>query len=266
MMRASVFGPLLLGGREPGGRAARFSRTGVAMPPPRRGVMDPPLDADLPAPSEMPSPGRMEAFSDGVFSIIITLLVLDLRVPRLVALHGGSLGAALLDQWPAYVAFVLSFLQVGVVWANHHTMFHYIHRTDHKLLVYNLLLLLAVAVLPFTTAVLSEYIRGDEAQARLAAQIYSGALMLVGVTINLIWQHALNARLVHPRADPHRLYALRRHWLLVPVLYAAAFALAFVDVSVSVAMYVVLLFYYALPGPIVLRWVAAGQARKALAG
>jgi uncharacterized membrane protein len=221
-----------------------------------------PTTDDVPALSEMPSPGRMEAFSDGVFSIIITLLVLDLRVPRLTALHGESLGAALAHQWPAYAAFTLSFLQVGVVWANHHTMFHYIHRTDHKLLVYNLLLLLGVAVLPYTTAVLSEYIRGDDAQRRLAAQIYSGALMAVGVEFNVIWQHALDARLVHPHADPHRLYALRRHWLLVPLLYATAFALAFINVYVSVAMYVVLLFYYALPGPWVIRWVTAREARK----
>jgi uncharacterized membrane protein len=213
----------------------------------------------------MPSPGRTEAFSDGVFSIIITLLVLDLRVPRLSTLQSGSLGAALLEQWPAYVAFTLSFLQVGVVWANHHTMFHYIERTDHKLLAYNLLLLLGVAVLPFTTAVLSEFIRGNDAQRKLAAQIYSGALMAVGMAFNIIWQHALEAGLVHPRSDPHRLYALRRHWLLVPVLYAAAFGLAFVNVYVSVAMYFVLLIYYALPGPTVINRLTAWQTRKALA-
>jgi uncharacterized membrane protein len=229
---------------------------------PRRAAADALPDTEVPAPSEMPSPARMEAFSDGVFAIIITLLVLDLRVPRVTELHGGSLGATLFDQWPTYVAFTISFLQVGVVWANHHTMFHYIIRTDHKLLVYNLLLLLGVAVLPFTTALLAEYIRGDDGQRRLAAQIYSGALMAVGVAFNAIWQHALAARLVHPRADPHRLYALRRHWLLVPALYATAFALAFVDVYVSIAMYLVLLLYYALPGPMVLRRVAAWQARK----
>jgi uncharacterized membrane protein len=231
---------------------------------PRRGAAAVTGGTEVPAPGEMPSPGRMQAFSDGVFSIIITLLVLDLRVPRWSVLHSGSLSAALLDQWPAYIAFVLSFLQVGVVWANHHTMFHYIYRTDHKLLVHNLLLLLGVAALPFTTAVLSEYIRGDEAQRRLAAQIYSGALMAVGVAFNVVWQHALHAQLVHPGSDPHRLYALRRHWLLMPALYASAYALAYVDVYVSVAMYVVLLLYYALPGPFVLRRVTEWQARKGL--
>ncbi len=141
----------------------------------RHDAVDPPREVEALAPGEMPSPRRIEAFSDGVFSIIITLLVLDLHVPRLTALHGAPLAAVLLDQWPVYVAFMLSFLQVGVIWANHHSMFHYIHRTDHGLLVYNLLLLLCVAVLPFTTAILSEYIRGDDAQRRIAAQIYSGS-------------------------------------------------------------------------------------------
>ncbi len=230
----------------------------------RHDAVDPPREVEALAPGEMPSPRRIEAFSDGVFSIIITLLVLDLHVPRLTALHGAPLAAVLLDQWPVYVAFMLSFLQVGVIWANHHSMFHYIHRTDHGLLVYNLLLLLCVAVLPFTTAILSEYIRGDDAQRRIAAQIYSGALVAVGVAFNVVWQHALNARLVHPHSDRHRLYALRRHWLLAPVLYAVAFGLAFVNVYVSVTMYAVLLFYYALPGPTVLRWITASQARKAL--
>jgi uncharacterized membrane protein len=221
------------------------------------------MAGEVPKLAEMPSPARMEAFSDGVFSIIITLLVLDVRVPRLAALGGQSLSTALLHQWPTYVAFMLSFLQVGVVWANHHTMFHYIHRTDHRLLSYNLLLLLCVAVLPFTTAVLSEYVRSSPPQQRLAAQIYSGALMAVGIAFNVVWQHALNNGLVHPHADRHRLYALRRHWLLVPVLYAVAFALAFVNVYVSVAMYALLLFYYALPGPVVIRWITAWQRTKA---
>src|SRR5258708_2379571 len=176
----------------------------------RHDAVDAPLEVEALAPGEMPSPRRIEAFSDGVFSIIITLLVLDLHVPRLTALHGASLAAVLLDQWPVYVAFTLSFLQVRVIWANHHSMFHYIHRTDHGVLVYNLLLLLCVAVLPFTTAILSEYIRGDDAQRRIAAQIYSGALVAVGVAVNGGWQDPLHAPRRHPHSDPHPLYAPRR--------------------------------------------------------
>ena len=142
---------------------------------------------------EEPTPARIEAFSDGVFAIIITLLVLDLRVPREEALRERSLAAALLHQWPVYVAFVVSFLQVGVVWANHHAMFHYIRRTDHRLLVYNLMLLLCTAVLPFTSAVLSEYARAGDAELRVAALLYSGALGAAGVWFSAVWQHALNA-------------------------------------------------------------------------
>ena len=212
---------------------------------------------------DTPSPARLESFSDGVFSVIITLLVLDLHVPRIGALHSGQLAAALAQEWPVYIAFVISFLQVGVVWANHHTMFHHIRRTDHVLLVLNLLLLLFTAVLPFTTALLSEYVRGTPDEQRLAARIYSGALMVSGVFFNAVWQHALTAGLVNPHANPHHLYALRRHWLLIPVLYGIAFLLTFVDVRVSDAMYLVLLFYYATPGPTVIRWITARHARYA---
>jgi uncharacterized membrane protein len=178
---------------------------------------------------EEPSPARIEAFSDGVFSIVITLLVLDLRVPREATLHGQTLAAALLQQWPTYLAYVMSFLQVGVVWANHHMMFHHIRRSDHILLVCNLLLLLCTAVLPFTTSLLAEYAYGARADLTFSALLYSGALCCAGLFFNAIWTHALRAGLVHPGADPHRIYALRQHWRLVPVFYGIAFLLAFVD-------------------------------------
>jgi uncharacterized membrane protein len=231
----------------------------------RRRTTPDPIESAVPVPAkeEEPTPARIEAFSDGVFAIIITLLVLDLHVPRRSELHGTSLAAALLHQWPTYVAFLLSFLQVGVVWANHHAMFHYIRRTDHALLVYNLLLLMCAAVLPFTTALLSEYARGSEEERRLAALIYSGALGTCGVFFSVVWQHALQAGLVDPRADPYRLLALRQHWLFVPLLYGVAFALAFVNARISLAIYLVLLFYYALPGPTAVRWMTARRAGAA---
>jgi uncharacterized membrane protein len=218
--------------------------------------------AIIPKPEEEPTPARIEAFSDAVFAIIITLLVLDLRVPREATLHGQSLGEALLGQWPTYVAYVLSFLQVGVVWANHHTMFHYIRRSDHVLLVCNLLLLLCVAVLPFTTAMLAEYSRAGTSDFRVAAFVYSAALAAAGVFFSATWQHALKAGLVNPHADPHRLYALRWHWLFVPLFYGTAFGLAFVSPYLSVAMYVLLLFYYALPGPAIVRWTTDRKAKR----
>lgn len=206
------------------------------------------------------TPARIEALSDGVFAIVITLLAIDLRVPREEALEGRSLAEALASQWPVYVAYVLSFLQIGVIWANHHMMFHYIRRADHLLKVFTLLLLLCVAVLPFTTALLAEYVRRGGEDARLAALLYAGAIGLAGVFFSATWWHALRAGLVDPRADPHLLHALRWHWLLVPAFYAIACALAFVNVWLSVSMYVVLLLYYALPGPAVIRGLTARRA------
>ena len=222
--------------------------------------------APVPGLDEEPTPARIAAFSDSVFAIIITLLVLDLRVPREEALREGSLVSVLLHQWPVYVAFVVSFLQVGVVWANHHAMFHYIRRTDHRLLVYNLMLLLCTAVLPFTSALLSEYARASDAELRIAALLYSGALGAAGVWFSAVWQHALNAGLVNPRADPHRLRALRNHWLLSPLFYGVAFALALVSPRLSLGISLVLLLYYGLPGPIVVRGMTVRHARAAAAG
>jgi uncharacterized membrane protein len=215
----------------------------------------------VPSPDEEPTPARMEAFSDGVFAITITLLVLELRVPREEALHGTSLGTALWHQWPVYVAFIISFLQVGVVWANHHAMFHYIRRTDHRLLIYNLLFLLCAALLPFTSALLAEYVRGGEKELRMAALLYSGILGMCGVFFSALWQHALNAKLVKPHANPYRLEALRVHWLLLPVFYGIAFLVALINARLSLVMYLLLLVYYALPGPAFLRWMTARNKR-----
>lgn len=213
-------------------------------------------------PEENPTPARIEALSDGVFAIIITLLVLDLRVPHAETLRGRPLAEVLRAQWPVYVGFVLSFLQVGVVWANHHTMFHYIRRSDHLLKVYNLLFLLCVAVLPFTTALMAEYALGSESDRLIAALAYSGAQALAGMLFNAMWWHALRAGLVDSRADPHRLHALGRHWLLIPIFYVLAFAFAFVDTRISLIMYVLLLLYYSMPGPAVVRWMTARRARQ----
>ena len=110
---------------------------------------------------------RVEAFSDGVFAIVITLLVLDLRSP---AVPPGQLLAGLLAQWPVYLAFVTSFMYVGVVWLNHHAAFDRIRRIDRGLHWANLGILFTTTLLPFPTAVISKAIQaGDPADARTPA-------------------------------------------------------------------------------------------------
>src|SRR5258707_7291898 len=113
------------------------------------------------APRERPEKetARVEAFSDGVFAIAITLLVLDLKVPRDVP--ADHLAAELLRSWPSYGAFLVSFATIGIMWLNHHRLFTLIHRVDHALLVLNGLLLLTVTVVPFPTSLLAAYLGRD---------------------------------------------------------------------------------------------------------
>lgn len=122
---------------------------------------------------------RIEAFSDGVFAIAITLLILDIHVPLDPILPGeGTLWVLeeLGKQWTNYLSFFLSFLIVGVVWGNHHTMFSYIKRSNHYLIILNLLLLLSIVVVAFTAALLGHYMGTAGQQA--AVMVYSGVLVM----------------------------------------------------------------------------------------
>lgn len=108
---------------------------------------------------------RIEAFSDAVMAIAITLLVIELAVPHLKDYpEGTTLFGALLEQWPSYVAYAISFLVLGETWANHHNRFRYIARTDHVLLFLNLLFLMFYALTPFSAALLAEYILGTDGE------------------------------------------------------------------------------------------------------
>ena len=121
----------------------------------------------------------MEAFSDGVFAIAITLLILDIKVPKVAP--DQHLWSALGQQWPSYAAYVVSFLVIGIIWLNHHTMFGYVARVDRGLVVINLLLLLVVAAIPWPTALMAEYLRDDPA-SHDAAVVYSSVMVLVAIT------------------------------------------------------------------------------------
>src|SRR5438093_9234247 len=105
--------------------------------------------------------GRIEAFSDGVLAIVITLLALDLRVPPIPEDRSVSLVSQLLKQWPVYLAFFISFMFVLVMWINHHRLFTAIRRSDNNLLLLNGLLLMGITVVPFGTALVAEYLQSD---------------------------------------------------------------------------------------------------------
>ena len=193
------------------------------------------------APADEKETGRIEAFSDGVFAIAVTLLVLELKVPHLQdGGAGGSLARALLAQWPSYVALVTSFLTVLVMWANHHRIFELVRRVNAPFLYANGLLLLVVTVVPFPTAVLAEYFQ--KPGATTAAAVYAGTFTLCGVAYQLLWRAAIaGRRLLRSDYSEKRIQEMhRRYWLGVPG-YLAATAAAFVSVYLTVGICLALL-------------------------
>jgi uncharacterized membrane protein len=120
--------------------------------------------------------GRVEAFSDGVFAIAITLLVLDIKLEPAAFEH---LGHSLLDQWPAYLAYVTSFLTVGSVWIAHHNLFTQLKYVDAALLRLNMLLLMAASFLPFPTSVLAGALNSSDRSARIAIAFYGATALLI---------------------------------------------------------------------------------------
>ncbi len=188
----------------------------------------------------------MEAFSDGVFAVAITLLALDIHVPAFKDLPPGGLGAALLAQWPTLLAYVTSFLTILVTWINHDRLFEHIQRKDHTLLLYNGLLLMAVTLLPFATSLLAAYI--EHPGAKVAAAVYSAFSFLMAVCFNLLWHHAADEeRLLFKDHNRHRVRRITEQYRFGPLLYLIAFAAAFVIPAVSIGVCLALAVFFALP-------------------
>lgn len=207
------------------------------------------MDSTMPNREEVKNTVRVEAFSDGVFAVAITLLVLDIKTPKAVDLAAGHTGliAALLAQWPAYLSYVLSFLTVLVMWANHHEMFRHIRRVDDTFLLLNGLLLLFITLAPFPTSLLAEYIARPEAAT--AAMVYSGMFIGIGVFFNAMWLYASHkGRLLARDYDRAAVKHITRGYLMAPLVYVAALLLASVSVAACVGLCYLLTIYFALPG------------------
>jgi uncharacterized membrane protein len=188
---------------------------------------------------------RLEAFSDGVFAIAITLLIIEIGVPRVE--QDGSLTDALLDLWPSYFGYVVSFLTIGVIWINHHHMFKDIARVDHVLLVLNLLLLLGVAFVPFPTAVLAEYI-GEGEYKREAVLTYGSTFVVISVCFDAFWLYASRGmRLIDEHVSEARVTSRTRRYLPGPLMYAAGLPLAFLSPWIPLGIYAGLAVFWLLP-------------------
>jgi uncharacterized membrane protein len=189
--------------------------------------------------------GRVEAFSDGVFAIAITLLVLELKVPRELG-EGVSLAQALLSLWPSYLALVTSFATIGVMWINHHKLFTLITRTDDVLLILNALLLLGITVSPFPTSLVAEYIQKPEGFT--AAIVYNGLFILIAIAFNILWRYASGGRRLLKRdADEKAIKAIDDAYRLGPLFYVVALAVAFVSVPLSVVLNLGIAIFFGWP-------------------
>jgi uncharacterized membrane protein len=185
---------------------------------------------------------RIEAFSDGVFAVAITLLIFQIRIPP----HEppGGLLAALFNLWPSYLAFLASFMTIGVIWLNHHRLFSLILKDHDGLIVLNLMLLLVITWLPFPTALLAEHLRGPHDDQRTAGIVYAASLLAIAVVFNVLWRYAcrLDAVGEHPNVG-----AISVQYAIGPLLYAVLVGIAFISADWCLVISALYALCFALP-------------------
>jgi uncharacterized membrane protein len=187
--------------------------------------------------------GRIEAFSDGVIAVAITLLILDVHVPAVQT----ELLQALLREWPTYLGYVTSFLVITIFWANHHNMFRHIQQVNYALLLINSLFLMCMAFIPFVTALLTQYITSPTEQ-HTAAIVYGATLLLNGILFNSIWWYAVwKRRLVRRDLDAQDVQRITRGYLFGLPFYALSIVLSLINVELSLAFYIIIDLLYGLP-------------------
>jgi len=182
---------------------------------------------------------RLEAFSDGVFAIAATLLILNVVEPA------GPLGQGLLHIWASYVAYAVSFVTIGVIWINHHGVMAQIARVDRLFLLVNVIFLMLIAFIPFPTRLLAEHVMADGAQA--AALAYGITLTGTAIMFNVMWQYAANGgRLLRENANVRVVRGITRSYLPGPFIYLVATVSALVSPQLSAVLYAGIALFYVL--------------------
>jgi TMEM175 potassium channel family protein len=188
------------------------------------------------------SAARLETFADGVFAIAATLLILSADGQ----IHGrGDLGRQLAHAWPSYVGYVVSFVTIGIMWVNHHTVMAQIASVDRRFLLATVAFLMCIAFVPFPTRLVAEHIRGAGAQD--AALAYGVTLTTTAVMFNVIWFYAsIGNRLLRADADPRVVKGITRTYLPGPWIYLGATLTAFVSPTASVVLYLAIAALYVI--------------------
>ena len=168
--------------------------------------------------------GRLEAFSDGVFAIAITLLVLEIHVP--------PAAKDVWRQWPSFAGYVVSFLTILVMWMNHHTIFDMVSRINRLFLFLNGLLLLVITFINYPTALVATYLNTDG--EKFAALFYNGTLIVIALLFNMLWLYASkNGRLLSRSASRSQVQSITAQYRFGPIFYFIAFLLALVGLSMA---------------------------------
>lgn len=192
---------------------------------------------------------RLEAFSDAVMAVAITLLALDLKVDRT---DGVPLSTQLREQWPAFAAFAVSFFIIGCIWISHHALFRLATGVDQAVLIYNILLLLFVTAIPFTTSTYADYVQKGGADARAAVIAYGAVMTGMSISFTLILQRLLRTELFSVALTSEQARKLLFRYGLGVIVYPVITVIGMINAPLMLLLYIPVIAYYFGPGALVL--------------
>jgi uncharacterized membrane protein len=189
---------------------------------------------------------RFEAFSDGVFAIAATLLALEIRVADLSNATDEQVRRELLHLFPHIISYGTSFIVIGVIWLNHHALFHFVKRVDRICLTINLFLLMCIAFIPCSTAIVGKY-----SQFPVVVSFYGLSLAMTGLVYNALWFYVLNRYIKSENLIQRHLIRQASIWSIsYPICYFLSALLALVNSELSLVLYASISLFYLLPGVI----------------
>jgi uncharacterized membrane protein len=186
---------------------------------------------------------RLEAFSDGVFAVAITLLVLEINIPG-----GENLWHQLKEEWPSFASFFVSFWVIGIIWVNHHGVIDHLKRADRGVLYLNLLVLMSVVLIPFSTALMAEHLKSG-ADENVAAAVYAGSFVLMAISFGVLWEYITRHREgLGVELTDEEVRRRSRSFQIGNPIYALAVVVAFISPAVVLVIIGALAVYYMLAG------------------
>jgi uncharacterized membrane protein len=194
---------------------------------------------------------RIEALTDGIFAIAMTLMVFDIKLPPVAQMGQWNLRHELIQLWPRFLAYVISFVMLGVYWVGHHNQYHYIRRTDRPFLWINIFFLMGVSLIPFSTGLLGQF-----PEDRTALGVYGLNLIMVGGFLYAHWSYAArDYRLVERDIDPSVVRLVKYLIVMGPAVSILAICASFVSPRLSLAIFALIPLLYLIPGRIDYQWL-----------